>query len=69
MNIGGETTACNADYPCAANGKQLSSGSCGGTGSNCPAIPAQGTGYSCNADAAGAHLCSNGTCSSQFVCN
>ncbi len=68
MNIGGETTPCDSAYPCVANGQTLSGTSCGGTGSNCPAIPAEGAGYSCNADAGGSHLCSSGTCQSTFVC-
>ena len=46
QNIGAETTACDANYPCVANGA-IGNGSCGGVGTNCPPIPAESQGYVC----------------------
>jgi hypothetical protein len=53
QNIGAETTACDTAYPCVANGQIAASAGaiCGGTGTNCPAIPAEAAGYACNLSA------------------
>jgi len=63
QNIGAETTACDSAYPCVANGKTLSSGSCGGSGGNCPSIPVLGQGFACPLNA----KCSSTTCQSSAV--
>jgi ABC-type phosphate transport system substrate-binding protein len=51
QNIGAESTACNASYPCVADGTACSSG-------NCPVIPVLGSGSKCNVSA----KCISGTC-------
>ena len=53
QNIGAETTACDTAYPCVGNGQiaATAGASCGGTGTNCPAIPAEAAGYACNLSA------------------
>jgi len=53
QNIGAETTACDTAYPCVANGliAATAGASCGGTGTNCPVIPAEAAGFSCNLSA------------------
>ncbi|HEX7505459.1 MAG TPA: hypothetical protein VF550_01725 [Polyangia bacterium] len=51
QNIGAETTACNASYPCVATGSTCSTG-------NCSVIPVLGSGSKCNVGA----KCTSGVC-------
>ena len=66
QNIGDETSnnACDANYPCVANGVHTAS-SCGGVGGLCPLIPVLSTtGSACNLNA----KCSGGVCSVDGCC-
>jgi len=65
MNIGAETQACDTAYPCVNNGKIAGTdGTCGGTGTYCPAIPQEASTFACNLNS----KCTSGTCLSSGLC-